>query len=344
MTVMAPGLSASNAAHAVEKQWRALAGVIAVVFIAGLVAALGAEPTSGAFGIRFPHSSTLAAPLALLAAISWGAADYVAGTASRRSSALRIVVGSHMVGLIVLTVFTPLIRSSVEVSDLLWGVGGGVGGGLGTLLLYRGLAVGRMAVVAPVTAAQAAAVPVLIGLIGGDVISNLGLLGIGLAFPAVVLVAMAPDDGGPRGSQGSFGTWIQQPGLVHAIVGGLGFGMFYVCLDRTGGDTGVWPLLAARVASVVMLGAVALAAERRILPSIEVRGATLVAGALDVAAAVLFLMATRQGALAVASILTSMYPATTVLLAIFLLRERCSTTQIVGMALCGLAIGFLVMS
>lgn len=341
---MPSGPLASSAAHAVEKQQRALAGLIGVVFLAGLVAVLGAEPTNDEFGFGLPHSSSLAAPLALLAAISWGAADYVAGTAARKSSALRIVVGSHMVGMVALTALSPLIESSADLSDLVWGASGGMGGGLGTLLLYRGLAVGRMGVVAPVTAALAAAVPVLVGLLGGDVIGNLGLLGIGLAFPAVLLVAMAPEDQGPVGTANSFGTWIHQPGLVYALIGGLGFGLFYVCLDRTGGDTGVWPLLAARVASVAMLGAAAIAAERRLLPSVEVRGATVLAGVLDVTAAVLFLLATRQGALAIASILTSMYPATTVLLAVVLLRERCSTPQLVGMALSGVAISFLVLS
>ncbi len=341
---MSPGSFSNSAAHAVARQRRALAGVIAVVFVAGLVAVLGAEPTNDEFGFGLPHSSTLAAPLALLAAISWGAADYVAGTSARKSSALRIVVGSHMVGMMALTALSPLVESSANLSDLAWGAGGGIGGGLGTLLLYRGLAVGRMGVVAPVTAALAAAVPVLVGLLGGDVIGNLGLLGIGLAFPAVLLVAMSPEDREPGGPPNSFGAWINQPGLVYALIGGLGFGMFYVCLDRTGGDTGVWPLLAARVASVAMLGAAAIVAERRVLPSAEVRGATVLAGVLDVTAAILFLLATRQGALAIASILTSMYPATTVLLAVFLLRERCSTPQLVGMALSGVAISLLVLS
>lgn len=342
---MSPGsFSDSAAIAAVEKYWRVLAGFICIVFLAGIIAALLAEPTTESFGFSVPRSSTLAAPLALLAALSWGSADYLAGIASRRSSALRIVVGVHIVGLIVLTVLSPLIKSSAEVSDLLWGIGGGVGGGLGTLLLYKGLAIGRMAVVAPVTAAQAAAIPVLIGLFGGDALGNLGLLGIGIAFPAVILIAMAPDDSRMSGPVSSVGSWIQQPGLTHALVGGIGFGAFYVCLDRTGGDTGVWPLLSARVASVVLLAVAAIVAEKRVLPSPDVRVATFFAGLLDVTAGVLFLLATRQGALSVASVLTSMYPAATVLLAIFLLGERCSKPQILGMFLSAIAIGLLVLN
>ncbi len=337
-------LLVNNAATAVEKQWRLVASAVGAVFLAGIVAALFAEPTTGEFGFSMPHSSALAAPLALLAAISWGSADYLAGIASRKSSALRVVVGAHMVGLIALTMFSPLLKSSAEIPDLLWGLGGGVGGGIGTLLLYRGLAVGRMAVVAPVTAAMAAAIPVAAGLLGGDTIGNLALLGIGIAFPAVILIAMVPEDSKSRQTLSSIDGLIHQPGIIYALVGGIGFGMFYVCLDRTGGDTGVWPLLSARVGSVVLLGATALIVEKSLLPSPGVRTSTFFAGALDVTAAVLFLVATRQGALSVASVLTSMYPAATVVLAIVLLGERCSKTQIVGMILTGFAITLLVLN
>lgn len=310
----------------------------------------------------------MAVVLALVAAASWGSSDFLAGLASRRASALNVVVGAHLVGLLSLAVLAPALSGSLRGEDLLWGAAGGVGGGIGTALLYRGLAVGRMAVVAPITGAGAAAIPAIAGILAGDSLSPTGLLGIALALLAIALVAMAPAPPGvsapadegvtdllirapaalprilePDVARGRLTprALLREPGLVHAVVAGIGFGAFYVCLGRASADSGLWPLLAARVGSVLLLGGAAFAIKRRVLPPPDVRRGAFFVGVLDVTAVALFLVASRHGMLSVVSVLTSLYPAVTVLLALIVAGETCSKPQVAGMVLAGLAIGLI---
>lgn len=303
----------------------------------------------------------MAIVLALAAAVSWGSSDFFAGLASRRASAINVVVGAHLVGLLSLVVLAPIFSGNSGGSDFFWGVAGGMSGGIGAALLYRGLAVGRMAVVAPITGAGAAVVPVVFGILTGDLPGLIALLGIALALVAIVLVAIAPaptsadklDLGKVRRVTGRspgadfvrgrsvLSNLIREPGLTHAVASGLGFGGFYVFISYVNADSGLWSLLAARAGSVLLLGGAALVIERRVLPPPDVRSETVLVGVLDVTAAALFLMASREGMLSVVSVLTSLYPTVTVLLALFVAHERCSKLQFSGMALAGLAIGLI---
>ncbi|MDJ0769690.1 MAG: EamA family transporter [Ilumatobacter sp.] len=159
----------------------------------------------------------MAALLALLAAVGWGSSDFAAGKASRTSSAVSVVVLTHLTAVIALVCVTvdigplwtslvgfaggeetrwrwPTIVGEPTLTDLGWGLAAGLGGGVGAMLLFRGLGKGSMAVVAPITAAGAAIIPVLAGVLTGESISQLGLVGIGLALVAIVLVSLtAPD-------------------------------------------------------------------------------------------------------------------------------------------------------
>lgn len=428
---------------------------------------------------------------ALLAAVGWGSSDFAAGHASRRSSAVSVVILTHLASVVTLVGVSllPGQGGSPTVADLLWGLAAGLGGGFGAMLLFRGLGKGSMSVVAPVTATGAATIPVAFGLVQGESITALGLVGIVLALVAIVMVSLSAEDeagddaertatepataerrelvlagaapsmssgwaaptGAPAGSSppppvaNAHPTWaelpppppdsawalgeaplrrirvvvttlmgtavlaaagiaagpvadltagedlsfahtatlvfamailglasvalsqakpmfdfvevavgddrpagrrvglLSKPGLPEALLSGVGFGLFFVFIAETGEDAGHWPLVSARFISVVMFAAGAILATIDLLPERPSRKAVVIAGVLDAAAAVAFVLSTRSGLLSVGAVLASLYPAVTVLLARVIAQERITRRQLVGLVLAGCAISLIAL-
>jgi len=274
----------------------------------------------------------MAAVLALLSAVVYGAGDFAGGLASRRLPPAAVVLRTNMVGLVGLLLATALVRADhVEARDLLFGAGGGFAGGIGILLLYRGLALGTMSVVAPITAVLAAVVPVGAGLLDGERPAIIALAGIPVALVAIALLARDPDAEGPK-------EGLAAPVLLSALGAGAGFGIFFVCLDAAGDDSGLWPVVAGRVTSVVMFSlVVAVVASARVGSDAARRGdmprLLVLCGLADAAANALFLLATHHGMLTLVAVLGSLYPASTVALATTLTHERLARPQIVGVGL-----------
>jgi drug/metabolite transporter (DMT)-like permease len=264
----------------------------------------------------------MAVLFALLSAATYGVGDFCGGLATRRAEATTVVLWSHVVGLLLVVVSLPLVHGELRGEDLGIGAVGGVAGAVGVVLLYQALAIGPMSVVAPVTGLLAAAVPVAVGLLEGDRPAALVAVGMALALGAIVLVS-AEGGGSLRPAD--------PRGVLLALGAGMGFGLFFVALSYTDDDAGTWPLLGARCASVGLLGALALARRSGGLPS-SARSYTAVAGALDVAANLLYLLAVREGLLSVVAVLTALYPVSTVALARIVLRERFVPVQRTGMA------------
>lgn len=269
----------------------------------------------------------MAVALGLAAAVVYGAADFLGGLATKRSTPFAVVVWSQFAGLLIIVAAIVMTGEAVPAStDLVWGAVGGIGGGTGVVLLYRGLAMGRMAVVAPTTAVGAATIPVLAGLLFGDRPAPLALGGVVIALVAIVLVSATPDttaaDSGPRRRLA--------PGLPEAIGAGLGFALFFICLANTSGDADLWPLLAARV-SVAVAGIAALATQNTIRPAEGALPRIALVGILDMAANLLYVLASRRGLLSIVAVLVSLYPASTVLLARLVLHERLSGGQLAGL-------------
>ena len=272
--------------------------------------------------------------LALTAAAGWGAADFVGGMAGRRASAVSVAFASQLVGLVGLVVLAPLVPAPLHLTDLAWGVGAGVGAAVGVELLYHGLSVGLMSVVAPVTAVGAACIPVLAGLAGGDRPPVTALAGVVVALAAVALLCAFPDaerDGSPDRAAKA------RAGLLTGLVSGAGFGAYFVFLGHAGHDAGVWPLLGSRTTAVALLAG-ALMVTRRPLLSVGLGWDVVAVGGLDVVANVSYLLATRRGLLSIVALLASLYPAATVAMARVLLRERLSRPQAIGLAGAGGAI------
>jgi drug/metabolite transporter (DMT)-like permease len=266
----------------------------------------------------------------LLAALAWGAADFGGGLTSRRAPLFAVVLGSQLVGF-ALALVLALLRAEPMPSptDLGLAVASGVLGAVGILALYGGLAVGRMGVVAPVTGVLAATVPVLAGIALEGWPRDIVLLGIVLAIVAVVLVSRVAGDGGGRS------------GLELALLGGVALGLFTVVITRID-EAGVFgPLAVVRVANAAVVGLLVVLSRRPMATPRNALPALVAVGALDMAGNAGLLFAEQTGSLAVAAVLSSLYPVTTVLLAILVLREPVTRSHAAGIALAFAAIGLI---
>src|SRR4051794_20009962 len=215
-------------------------------------------------------------------------------------------------------------------ADLAWGVLAGVGSGVGTAFLYRGFAKGRMGVVAPVSAVGAALLPAAIAVLTGERPSMVVWIGMVAALPGIWLVSREPaaaDVGGARAA-----------GFLDGILAGAGFGVLFAALGQVPEGSGYWPVMGAQVVSLaaVVVAAVLLGEDPR--PRHLEAWWGLAAGLLATLAVVGVLLARHEGLLSVAAVLTSLYPAFTVLLATLLLGERLHREQSVGLALCAISV------
>ena len=269
--------------------------------------------------------------LALLSAAFYGTADFLGGLGARRAPPLAATVVAQGVGLAIAALALPFFPVPPPGrAGVLWGVGAGLTGGLGVALLYYGLAVGRVSVVAPVTAVCSISIPVLAAVGLGERPVPAALAGIALAILSVGLISRHGDPAGkPRGRDRS---------LVIALAAGAAIGGFFVCLARAGEASGLWPLLIARVASTLALAAAAHLAGVRIAIPRKAVTVVVACGALDMLANALYLVAVRLGPLGLVATLASLYPASTVLLARLVLGERLRPIQSVGLACAAIAI------
>jgi drug/metabolite transporter (DMT)-like permease len=284
--------------------------------------------------------------LALFAALVYGAADFFGGIASRRTPAATVVVLSQVAGAVVLAAAWSAFPGAGHFypSDALWGMAAGIAGGAAIAALYAALAVGRMGVVSPIAAVVGASVPVMTGLILGERPPSLVLAGVVLAVVAVALVSA--NFGGDRGARRpdlapTLTISFREPGFGGALLAGVLIGAVFVFLSRGHAD-GKFALLAVtRAVSVAFLCAYALVRRESLRPAPKSLGLILGAGALDMAANVLYVLATRTGMLAIVAVLTSLYPASTVFLARVVLNERLTRSQWAGVALAGLAVALI---
>ncbi len=282
--------------------------------------------------------------LALAAAAFYGAADFLGGLSARRTHVSAIVVVSGLTGLALLSVVLPVMPGPMPaMRDLQWGAAAGLAGGAGIGLLYRALAIGTMAVVAPTTALCAVTIPVLAGMAMGERPSLTAGVGMALALTAIVLVCR---QGGPRGGSEFAGpaSGPARSGLGAAVglalLSGVAMGCFYLALAETSQDAGLWPLLAARATSTLIFGAGALVRRHSFRMPAAVLGAVVAAGVLDMIANAFYVLATWGAPLSIVVTLTSLYPASTVVLARVVLGERLSMWQIagVGCAMCAVVL------
>jgi drug/metabolite transporter (DMT)-like permease len=266
-----------------------------------------------------------------LSALCYGAADYTGGRASRQSSVFAVLVLSQTAGLVGIVVAALVAGSDlVSWADLMWGAAAGASGVIGLSLLYRALASTIAAVASPAAALVGAAAPVIVGALLGEQPGAAGWVGIGLAAPAVLLLTAGA---GAR-------TAISRRAVLLGTLAGLGFGGFFIFISQSGPGSGLWPLAASKVISILVALGIARVLHSTVRVERRGRMPAITAGVLDMAANVFFLFASRIGLLAISSVVSSLYPAPTVLLARVLDGQRLRPVRVVGLllALAGVAL------
>lgn len=265
----------------------------------------------------------MAIVLGILAALAYGASDFVAGLASRRIGAAQVTLVVMFVGIVVAAIAIALFPGNGPTAHaLIWGAVSGVGSASGSMLLYRGLAIGEMSVVSPLCAVFTAIIPVIVGVSLGDHLSLLAATGIAIAIPAAALTSV---------KRTADGTKHSRSGLLEGALSGAGFALLFIALDRAGTASGAWPLLPGQIVGFLLVLPFGWKVVHNVKGETRATLAIIVAGALSGISNLLFLAATGAGQLAIVAVLTSLYPAVTIFLARLVLNERWNLIQIVGL-------------
>jgi len=306
----------------------------------------------------------LAIVLALASAIGYGGSDFAAGLATRSGSVVPVTLLVSLVSAVIVAAALPFAATPApSAAALAWGFAAGLGDTLGAFALYLGFRHAAFSVAGPLSAVGAAGFSVLAGLLLGERPNDLALAGIVLALPAIVAVsasAAAADDtvasaaaagdtvasaaaaGDTPGREDGAGGR-PAAGVVLGLVAGACFALLFIGLDRAGSHSGLWPVAAATAGELVAaLGAVLVTRSLR-LPGTRPRLLAALAGAIGSAATILFFFATHQGFLAVTAVLTSLYPAVTILLARVLLGERLTGLRLGGLVLAGACVALIAL-
>lgn len=272
--------------------------------------------------------------LALACSVAYGSADFLGGVAARGAHVLRVVAIAAPVSLLVELLLLPIVGGDFSTATIAWGAGSGVASAASFALLYRTLAIGPMSVLSPVTALVSAVLPVAVGILSGEHLSGLAVGGMVLALAATVIVSGGAETHGMRPSRAA---------MLLAFGAGAAIALQLVCLDQAPSDSGVAPLVVGRTVSSILVVGAALALRKRLGRERPNVPAAAAAGALDSLANFAFLLAVREGDLAVVAVVTALYPAATVVLARVLLAERISRTQLAGLGLAAVAVSLLAL-
>lgn len=273
----------------------------------------------------------LAVVLALVSALLWGMSDFGGGLLGRRGPILGVLLVTQAIGLVIAAGITALRAEPVIHGQDLWlALGGALLASVGISCLYLGLSVGRMGVVAPVAAVLTAFTPALIGVVLQGLPSPLVIAGLGLAIVAVVIVSVSPDEGAGRPS-----------GLQYALVSGVALGLLSVIFSRISLAYVFAPLTVLRGGVVTIFVVVVLVGRLPWRLPRPTWPLAIAVGVVDLIGNAAFITASRSGYLAIAAVLSSLYPVVTVLLAAVLLRERITVSHAAGVALALVAIALI---
>lgn len=265
--------------------------------------------------------------LALAAALGYGLSDFVGGFASRKVAALRVVIVSYPVAVVFLLILAIVTGGTVTGEAVFWGVASGLAGAFGVWWFYAALGSGPISVVSPVTAVLVAGIPLCVGLAMGERPGPVAGVGAVVAIAAVALVSREGDVDEDRTHR-----FTKKVALL-TIGAGAAFALNFVLLHQVPHEAKLWPLVFGRAAATVLVFAIALAAREFRAPQGVALKLAFLAAVLDTVANVSTLLALQASMLSLASVLISLYPAATVVLAMVVLRERVTRWQVVGMIL-----------
>ncbi|MGL5808756.1 MAG: EamA family transporter [Nocardioides sp.] len=278
--------------------------------------------------------------LALVSAFCFGVADFLGGYFSRRTSVWPLVIVVQLVAAVTIAALALFDAGRPTAADFGWAAAGAVANGIGTAALYRGLATGTMGVVAPVSGVGAAMIPVLIGFSLGERPSGMMWAGVLVAVPGIWLVArQAPNR---TESEAAVPSEVSRSGLGHGLVAGVGFGLLFASLDRISATAGWLPLAVNELLACVTIAGIGTVMRARWLPTRREDWSGAAGGVLVGVATIAFFGSTQTGYLAVAAVLSSLYPAVTVLLAASVMREPVGNARWAGLGICLAAVGLVV--
>lgn len=277
----------------------------------------------------------MAAILALISSIAWGVADYMGGIASRRAGAMQVLVIAYPAGAVIIT-FAALLVVPGEISPnaVGWGVVAGLIGAIAVALLYIALSRGPMGIVSPITAVMSGSVPLVVGVTSGERLSALAIFGVVLAVTAVVLVTREKSDQ----------RKVQLSTVIISIASGTAIGLYLSALGSAPDNSGIWAATVGRWTSSIFVAIAVFVVLRNFTRTNFPWQLAIISGFLDAGANAVFQLASQRGLLAVVAVLGSLYPATTVLLARFLLHERLARIQLIGVILAFYAAAALALS
>ena len=251
------------------------------------------------------------------AALSFGVGDFAGGIATKKSPVFTVIIFSQITGGLMLLGLAVILNQNLSsVSDLFLGCLAGICGTTGLTCLYKGLSTSKMGLVAPVAAVVSAVFPVIVGIFIQGWPTILQLTGFGLAIIAVWLL-----------SGGGAKTRIIFSELKLPIAAGLGFGMFFIIISQVSTDSILWPLISARIASISLFLPIAKITHKNLIPSKENFPMIILAGVFDAVGNIFFVLASTVGRLDISVVVTSIYPAITVLLAWSILKEKLTKDQ-----------------
>jgi len=289
----------------------------------------------------------LAIILALASAIGYGSSDFAAGLASRTASVIQVTLLASTAAAVVAFAALPFgAGHRPSGASLAWGAAAGAGGTLGALALYLGFRYAAFSVAGPLSAVGTAGFSVLAGLLLGERPSTLALIGIVLALPAIVSVSasVAGEEAPPEGADGAQEGARGRPlaGVAAGLIAGACFALLLIGLDRaSAGGGGLWPVAAAQVTELAVAGAAAALTRNLRLPGRRPGWLAVIAGVTGAAGTILYFFASHDGFLAITAVLTSLYPASTIVLARVILGERLTRLRLTGLALAGACVALI---
>ena len=265
--------------------------------------------------------------LAGCSALLYGIADFSGGFAASRSRLPAVLVLSQLMGTAVALAALAFMGSGAPAwQDLAWGFVAGLTGSLGLAMLYGGIARSIVAIVSPASALVGAVIPVLFGLAMGERPPLTAMIGSCLCIPAILLLTWEQDSGEHAGGS-------VKAALGYGVLAGLGFGLFFTAISRTHAGAGAWPLVAARAASLSAFAGALLITGGSFRVERGAVLAALIAGSADMGANLLFMVASQSGMLSLVAIITSLFPAPTVILARIVLGQRLPPVRLAGLLL-----------
>lgn len=270
--------------------------------------------------------------LGLLSALCFGLADFFGGLLSRRSHSLTVSLLAHLSGAVLVTLAAPFVPTTgASTGALLWGGLSGVGTGLGAAALFHAMSIGRFSLTVPLSIVASVALPVLVGaFLLREHITPLAWAGITIATIGLwLLTAFGHQDRTGTGSAGA--------GL--ALLSGVAFALQFIGLTQAGTDAGLWPVLINRIVAVLVVAPLFFARHLnryRVASGLTI--AIIATGIAWSAGIATYTLASREAGLAIAVVLTSLYPVIPVLLGLTVLKERLSRPQTIGLVLAGLAV------